>query len=377
MKKQQIVAAVILTVVVAWMAIPRGTESTAEVPEDSAPTVVATAENASASENPDAVMVRARQVQPEAYIERIRVRGRTQAQRHVQVRAEQAGRIISDPVPRGTRVEAGDLLCEIAVDGRDKALEEAIARQEEAELEYRAARDLLNRNLQSEVQVAQLRSAVEGAETAVARAELALANTRMLAPFAGKVEQRTVEIGDLLNVGDMCASILDDDPMLLVGLVPEQNVDRVDVGARVNAQLLSGRQLTGEVTFLASAADEVSRSYRVEVTVDQTDEPIREGITTEMQVNAAEITAHRIPASALTLDDAGEIGVKLIADDNEVYFSNVEIVGDETDQMNPSVWVTGLQGTVTLITVGQEIVFPGQVVEADFSWANNGSRSRR
>jgi multidrug efflux system membrane fusion protein len=339
--------------------------------------VVATAENASASENPDAVMVRARQVQPEAYIERIRVRGRTQAQRHVQVRAEQAGRIISDPVPRGTRVEAGDLLCEIAVDGRDKALEEAIARQEEAELEYRAARDLQNRNLQSEVQVAQLRSAVEGAETAVARAELALANTRMVAPFAGKVEQRTVEIGDLLNVGDMCASILDDDPMLLVGLVPEQNVDRVDVGARVNAQLLSGRQLTGEVTFLASAADEVSRSYRVEVTVDQTDEPIREGITTEMQVNAAEITAHRIPASALTLDDAGEIGVKLIADDNEVYFSNVEIVGDETDQMNPSVWVTGLQGTVTLITVGQEIVFPGQVVEADFSWANNGSRSRR
>ncbi|GAB5501237.1 MAG: multidrug efflux RND transporter periplasmic adaptor subunit VexE [Pseudohongiellaceae bacterium] len=377
MKKQQIVAAVILAVVVAWMAIPRGSESTAEVPEDSAPTVVATAENASASENPDAVIVRARQVQPEAYVERIRVRGRTQAQRHVQVRAEQAGRIVSDPIPRGARVEAGDLLCEIAVDGRDKALDEAIARQEEAELEYRAAQNLQNRNLQSEIQVAQLRSAAEGAETAVARAELALANTKMLAPFTGKVEQRTVEIGDLLNVGDICASVLDDDPMLLVGLVPEQNVDRVSVGAKVNAQLLSGRQLTGEVTFLASAADEVSRSYRVEVTVNQTDEPIREGITTEMQVNAAEITAHRIPASSLTLDDAGEIGVKLIADDNEVYFSNVEIVGDETDQMNPSVWVTGLQGTVTLITVGQEVVFPGQVVEADFSWANNGPRSRR
>jgi len=375
-KKQQIVAAVILVVVVAWMVIPRGSESTAEVTEDSSPAVVAMAENASPGENPQAVTVRARQVAPESYIERIRVRGRTQAQRHVQVRAEQAGRIVSDPVPRGTRVEAGDLLCEIAVDGRDKALEEAIARREEAELEYRAALDLQNRNLQSEIQVAQLSTAVEAAETAVARAELALANTRMLAPFSGKVEQRTVEIGDLLNVGDMCASVLDDDPMLLVGLVPEQNVDRVSVGAEVNAELLSGRRLTGEVTFLASAADPVSRSYRVEVTVDQSDQPIREGITTEMLVNAAEITAHRIPSSALSLDDSGEIGVKLIDDDNEVFFSNVEIVGDETDQMNPSVWVTGLQGTVTLITVGQEVVFPGQVVEADFSWANNSSRGR-
>lgn len=376
MKKQQIVAAVILAVVVAWMAIPRGSESTAEVPDESGPAVVALAESASAGENPEAVTVRARQLQPESYIERVRVRGRTQAQRHVQVRAEQAGRIVSDPVARGARVDAGDLLCEIAVDGRDKALEEAIARQEEAELEYRAARDLENRNLQSEVQVARLRSAVEGAETAVARAELALTNTRMLAPFAGKVEQRSVEIGDLLNVGDICASVLDDDPMLLVGLVPEQDVDRIAVGAKVNAELLSGRRLTGEITFLASAADPVSRSYRVEVTVGQSGEPIREGITTEMLVNAAEITAHRIPSSALSLDDAGEIGVKLIDDNNEVYFSNVDIVGDETDQMNPSVWVTGLQGNVTLITVGQEIVFPGQVVEADFSWANNSTRGR-
>lgn len=377
MNKQQIVAAVILVVVIAWMAIPRGSESTAEVPEETSTPVVAVAENASAPENPDAVTVRARQIQPESYIERIRVRGRTQAQRHVQVRAEQAGRVVSDPVPRGARVEAGDLLCEIAVDGRDKALDEARARLEQAELEYRAALDLQNRNLQSEVQVAQLRTGVEAAEAAVTRAELALANTRMVAPFAGKVEQRTVEIGDLLNIGDICASVLDDDPMLLVGLVPEQNVDRVAVGAEVGAQLLSGRQLTGEVTFLASAADEVSRSYRVEVTVDQTEEPIREGITTEMLVNAAQIIAHRIPSSALTLDDSGEIGVKLIDSNNEVYFSNVEIVGDETDQMNPSVWVTGLQGTVTLVTVGQEVVFPGQVVQADFSWANNGPRGGR
>lgn len=376
MNKQQIVAAVILVVVIAWMAIPRGTESTAEVPVESSPPVMALAENANAPENPEAVTVRARQVQPESYTERIRVRGRTQAQRHVQVRAEQAGRIVSDPVPRGARVEEGDLLCEIAVDGRDKALEEAQARYEQAQLEYRAAQDLQNRNLQSEVQVAQLRTAVEAAEAAVTRAELALANTRMVAPFAGKVEQRTVEIGDLLNIGDMCASVLDDDPMLLVGLVPEQLVDRVDVGARVLGELLGGRQLTGEVTFLASAADPVSRSYRVEVTVDQTDEPIREGITTEMLVSAEQIIAHRIPSSALSLDDAGEIGVKLIDNNNQVFFSNVTIVGDETDQMNPSIWVTGLQGTVTLITVGQEIVFPGQVVEADFSWANNGPRSR-
>lgn len=374
MKKQQIVAAVILLLVVGWMLVPRDTSSTAETTDAPARQIAAVAEDAPAGENPEIVTVRARQVAPESYIEQIRVRGRTQAYRHVEVRAEQAGRIVSNPVARGTRVSTGDLLCEIAVDGRDKNLEEARARLEQAEFEYTAGLDLQRRNLQSDVQVAQLKAAVETAEAAVTRAELALQKTRIVAPFDGLVERRTVEIGDLLNTGDVCASILDDDPMLLVGLVPEQDVNRLSVGARVSGELVGGQMVNGEVSFLASAADAISRSYRIEVTLDASPDKIREGITTEMQVNAAELLAHRIPSSALSLDDTGEIGVKLIDSNNTVYFSNVTIVGDDTDQMNPGVWVTGLNGTVTLITVGQEIVFPGQQVQANFDWANQGRR---
>ena len=368
MKKQQIVAAVILVLVVAWMAIPRNSQSTAEVPEGPERTVSVIAEDATASENPEIITVRARRINEEVYVERIRVRGRTQAFRHVQVRAEQAGRIVSDPIARGARVEAGDLLCEIALDGRDVALAEARDRLEQSRLEYQAALDLQRRNLQSEVQVAQLKSAVSAAETAVVRAELAVEKTRIVAPFAGVVEQRTVEIGDLLNVGDVCASVLDDDPMLLVGLVPEQNVGSLSVGAEVSAKLLGGQILTGTVTYLSSDADPISRSYRIEASVDGSSAPVRAGVTAEMLVTAAQVTAHRIPSSALSLDDSGEIGVKLIDRNGEVSFHNVEIVGDDTDQMNPAVWVTGLRGDVTLITVGQEIVFPGQTVEANLDW---------
>lgn len=368
MKKQQIVAAVILVLVVAWMAIPRNSQSAAEVPEGSDRQVSAIAEDAAPSDNPDIITVRARQINQEVYVQRVRVRGRTQAFRHVQVRAEQAGRIVSNPVARGARVEAGDLLCEIAIDGRDVALVEAQDRLEQARLEYQAALDLERRNLQSQVQVAQLKSAVSAAETAAVRASLALEKTRIVAPFAGVVEQRSVEIGDLLNIGDVCASVLDDDPMLLVGLVPEQDVGRLSVGAGVNAELLGGQQLTGKVTFLAGDADPISRSYRIEATVDPGSAEVRAGVTAEIMVRAAEVNAHRIPSSALSLDDSGEIGVKLIGRNGEVSFHNVEIVGDDTDEMNPSVWVTGLSGDVTLITVGQEIVFPGQTVEANLDW---------
>ena len=178
-----------------------------------------------------------------------------------------------------------------------------------------------------------------------------------------------MEIGDLLNIGDVCASVLDDEPMLLVGLVPEQDVSSVSVGAGVSAKLLDGSMIAGTVTYLARAADAVSRSYRIEVEVDPRYTDIRAGTTVEFMVDASEINAHLIPSSALTLDDRGVIGVKLIGAGNIIMYRNVEIVGDSSNQLNPGIWVTGLSGAVNLVTLGQEIVFPGQVVEGNFDWA--------
>ena len=60
------------------------------------------------------------------------------------------------------------------------------------------------------------------------------------------------------------APVLDDSPMLLVGLIPEQEVNRIKTGAEVTGHLLGGQQVLGTVTFLAASADPVSRSYRIE-----------------------------------------------------------------------------------------------------------------
>lgn len=127
--------------------------------------------------------------------------------------------------------------------------------------------------------------------------------------------------------------------------------------------------IAGSVSYLARAADAISRSYRIEVEVDPRYSDIRAGTTVELMVEAMEIRAHLIPASTLTLDDRGVIGVKLIGADNTIFYRNVEIVGDSSNQLDPGIWVTGLRGTVKLVTLGQEIVFPGQVVEANFDWA--------
>lgn len=370
MKKQQLVAVALFLAVVVWMIVPRNSEQSSADLAEPERTVQAIAEGQAASENPEVVTVRAIRVSPQSYNEQIRVRGRTQAFRQVDVRAEIAGRVISEPVLRGARVQQGDTLCEIAVDNRDADLLESKSRLEQAQFEYDASIDLQSRNLQSEVAVAQFKTALESAKAAVSRAELALTNTKIKAPFDGVVETRTIEMGDLLNVGTVCASVLDDSPMLLVGLVPEQDIASLSLGAGVNAQLLTGEIVTGKITYIARTADDISRSYRIEAEVNANQYDLRAGVTAEILVDAKNLQAHLIPSSALTLDDNGAIGVKLIDNDGNVSFSNVQIVGDDTNQLNPGIWVTGLNGNVNLVTLGQEIVFPGQQVESNFDWSN-------
>jgi multidrug efflux system membrane fusion protein len=363
LKKQQLVAIVIFIAVVAWMLIPREGISTAV---EAKPDVVVSAapEGSNAGEGLETPLVRTLAVSEEDYTQQIRIRGRTQAFRHVMVRAEEPGKLISEPVARGARVSQGDVLCELAIDARDANLSESLSRLEQTQFEYKASLDLQKRGLQSEVIVAQQKAAVSAAEAAVSRAELALARTKILAPFDGVVETRSVELGDLLNVGAVCASVLDDSPMLLVGLVPEQNVTALEVGSLVEAELGTGMRISGHVTYLARAADTSSRSYRIEVEVENSNTNIREGITAELLVDAQDLRAHQIPSSALTLDDTGEIGVKILDRNNVVRFQRVTIIGDSSNRLNPGVWVTGLSGSTTLVTIGQEIVFPGQRVDS-------------
>jgi multidrug efflux system membrane fusion protein len=69
--------------------------------------------------------------------------------------------------------------------------------------------------------------------------------------------------------------------------------------------------------------------------------------------------AQKVSPALFALDDAGNVGVRIVNDDRRVEYHPVQIVRDDVD----GVWVTGLPEVTTLITVGQELVIPGQEVE--------------
>lgn len=288
------------------------------------------------------------------------LRGKTEAKRSAQISAETSGRVVARPVERGDQVAAGDLLCELAVDDREAALQQARSALAQAELEYRGAMELKDRNLLSEIRIAQVASELETARANLERQRLNLERTRIVAPFAGVIENLQMDVGDLASVGAPCATLIDLDPLLIAASVSERDIDTIKIGSAVTARTSTDQRLTGEVTFVGSVSDPLTRTYAVEITVPNPDYALRAGLTTVVSVATETVLAHRVSPALFTLDDAGVIGLRAVDDNDRVVFHPVTIVEDAPD----GAWVTGLPGVVRLITVGQEFVSEGQLVDA-------------
>lgn len=285
------------------------------------------------------------------------LRGRTEAARHIDVRAETSGLVISEPLRRGTFVEKGQVLCELDPGTRNAELVEARARLAEADANNTAAVSLVQKGFTSETTAISRKASLETAMAGVERAEKELARLTIEAPFRGLLESDAAELGALLQPGAACATIIDLDPIKLVGFVPERDIPRLQLGAVAGARLLTGETLRGQLTFISRSADPQTRTFRVEVEVSNPDFTIRDGSTAEILIGLAGSTAHLLPQSVLTLDDDGRLGVRA-AVDNMARFMPVSIVRDTAD----GVLVADLPDELDVIIVGQEYVRDGRPI---------------
>ncbi len=373
-------------------ATPLGEEETPDAPVEAA--------EAEDAERPVKVVVQRSRAQ--VIDSAVVLRGQTEAAREVDVQAETTGRVISEPLRKGAFVEAGETLCELdpgtrevqlaeaearlaearaRVPEAEARLEEAKSRLEEAKINNNAASKLSEGGFASDTRVASTQAAVRAGEAAVQSARSQLESARagiqsaeaavaaaqreidrlvITAPFEGLLESDTAELGSLLQAngpsGAVCATVIQLDPIKVVGYVPETEVNRVEVGARARAVLAAGGgELQGRVTFLSRSADPLTRTFRVEVEVPNASYAIRDGQTAEIMIAADGANAHLLPQSALTLNDEGVLGVRLVAEENRVTFAPVELLRDTAR----GVWLAGLPKEAEVIVVGQEYVTEG------------------
>jgi multidrug efflux system membrane fusion protein len=304
--------------------------------------------------------VRVRTQSAEEVMRTITVNGKTAPARIAHLAAETDGSIEYIGAERGASLELGSVIVRLDERDRRARLAQAKATVKQREVEYAGRLRLKSESYVSEAQLQEALAMLEAAKTELKRAELDLGYMTIRAPFAGALQARSVEVGDFVKSGDPVATYVDNRTIIVSADLSEFDARFVNVGDVAEAELATGESVRGRIRYVAPVADDATRTFAVELEVDNTEGQLRAGGTAELRIPAELVSAHRISPSLLTLDDAGNVGIKIVNDDGRVEF----VLADIALSSNNGVWLAGLPVTTTIITVGQGYVANGALVDA-------------
>lgn len=285
--------------------------------------------------------------------------GQSLPDRATNVSAEADGQIVSVAVSRGDLVTAGQEIGRVDAETIEAQLLQAQTQLDQASRDLANAIALQARGVATEDRVSQARAAQAAAEAALTSVQEQLDNTVIRAPFAGRLNDLTLDEGEFVKSGDPVAEVLDNDPLTVVIQVPQVALSRLQTGQMADVRFITGETRSGQVRFIGSNADAQTRTFRVEVQVDNPESTMPAGLSARIAIPTGQARGHFISPAILSLGSNGDLGVKTVEEGDIVGFHTVSIVRAQTD----GIWVTGLDETAQIITVGQGFVSEGDKVD--------------
>jgi multidrug efflux system membrane fusion protein len=330
------------------------------LPRDSAESSAAIRSNESEAQKPFRVGVTDTSIVPHS--RKLVLSGRTEADRRVTLTARTGGILTQLKVRRGSKVKAGDVIAVLSDEARESQVAQAksLVAQRKAELE--AKRPLIASGANPKLDLVNLEAQLEAAKAAQAAAEAELDRGIVRAPWDGVISDLTVEVGKAafsMAGADIC-TIVALDPMLAVVEVSERRLAGLKVGDMAEVRLITGEIARGKVRYVSKTASQTTRTYRVEIELPNADGAIPDGISADVTIPLAPVSATSVPRSALTFSSTGDIGVRTVDGNGVVAFLPVNIIEDEQTVM----WVGGVPDGGRVIVQGQDFVREGQHVEA-------------
>ena len=184
-----------------------------------------------------------------------------------------------------------------------------------------------------------------------------LNRTEVKAPFSGFIEQ-IVKPGNFLERGQVCATIIQLDPITLIAGVPEYDINKVRIGQNVLVELVTGQKIKGKLSFVSKSASPDTRTFIVESQIENSDGKIKDGLTAEISIEIDKVMAHKISPSILLLNDEGKLGISIVNKNKYAKFIEIIILEDSEEGL----WVTGIPEEVEIVIQGQGFVEDGQEV---------------
>ena len=248
------------------------------------------------------------------------ISGTLTAKRQATLRAEVPGLVTQTFVEQGEPVKAGQVLLRLDDSAiRDAVLsarstlrtatEAMVVAKRNADRSERlaGAGALAERDLeQARMSALNAEAGLADATARLASAEKQLDRTVIRAPFAGIVSERQVNAGDVLQVGNPAASVVDPASLRLEATVAVSALSLLTVGTPVDFQVsgYEDKSFAGHIERINPAVDPATRQVRIYVGIPNISGRLVAGLFAQGRAATERKTAMAVPMSALDFKSA-------------------------------------------------------------------------
>lgn len=228
--------------------------------------------------------------------------GSLEAFQGVMVTAELSGKVVKIDFDPGSVIKAGDLLVQQDTSSETAQLRSAQASMQLALLNLERAKELLPSNVISQSSYDGVEAQYKQAAAQVDAIQATIAKKTIRAPFAGRLGIRQVNLGQILNDGDLIVSLQAMDPIFVNFQLPQQELAKIRQGFKIKltTDALPGKVVMGTITAINPQVDSATRNIRIQATVANKDEQLHPGMFVNVAVALPKERAIlAIPATAV------------------------------------------------------------------------------
>ena len=259
---------------------------------------------------------------------------------------------------RGQSLKKNDIILEIDKGTIIQQLEAGEAALRLEEKNFSIAESLSKKDMTSELNLVRAEAAFTKARADVATLQKNLDNSTVVAGIEGILESLSVEEGQFVKKNQKIGKIIDLSKMLLFAPVAQTDVAKISLNDEVVINVTGVGNKRGMVKRVASSASEATRTFIVEIEINNEDRSLKAGMSAEVGILVEKVQAFSISPAHLVIGEDGSLRVKTVRED-KVYEKDVLLVRTSGD----FALVSGLQNDEIVLTTGQAFVSPGEKIE--------------
>jgi multidrug efflux system membrane fusion protein len=182
--------------------------------------------------------------------------------------------------------------------------------------------------------------------------------TKVTAPKSGWLEKFYVEVGQTIDENAPVARILGLQSLILDAPIPQTQISKIKIGDSVDLEIDGAGKRQGLVSKIATSANQATRTFNVEILLDNTDGTLRAGMSAGVRVIISHVPAFKISPAHLNVDEVGSLSVKTVTTDGIVKTAPVVVA----QTVGNAAYVSGLPDGAVILGMGQGFVSEGTKV---------------